>query len=215
MKKTILMAAALIVSAACFAGATRAATINGFANGGFEVAGTTTPAASWVNAAEGYTRSTDARTGSFSALLSSPETNAAVFLQNSTDAGLPDLIEGDNPLLSFWAKGNVSATGNVLFGLRYLNDTGAILASGGFQFQNQLDPNNWTNITFDLGAVPVGATAAFIEFSEATGPFLGSPGGMVLIDDVVLTRSAAVPEPASATLLGLGGLVLITRRRRR
>ena len=87
-----IAAAALVLCA----GAAQAATVNGFANGGFETVGTTTAAASWLAGAAGYSRSTDAHTGSFSALLASPAFNAAVMLQNSKEQGaLPNLTVGD------------------------------------------------------------------------------------------------------------------------
>jgi PEP-CTERM motif len=173
--------------------------------------------ASWQRAAEGYTRSTDARTGSFSASLASPPLNAAVMLQNSvSDGGLPGITPGDTPLLSFWAKGFAGTTGNVLFSLRYLAAGGGILATSGNQFfQGAINPSTWTEITYNLGVVPAGATSAFIEFSQGIGPINGVDllAGTVLIDDVVLLGEA-IPEPSSLALLGLGGLALVARRRR-
>ena len=107
---SIVAAAAL----ALCAGAAQADTTNGFANGGFEAAGVGTPAASWLQAAGGYTRSTDAHSGTFSAQLASPAFNAAIMLQNSIEqGGLPALTVGDTPTLSFWAKGTAGGTGNV------------------------------------------------------------------------------------------------------
>jgi hypothetical protein len=209
-----------VVSAAALAfgiGAAQAQ-VNGFANGGFELAGTTTPAASWLAAASGYTRSTDARTGSFSAQLASPAFNAAIMLQNSVEqGGLPPLVAGDVPALSFWAKGSAGGTGNVLFALRYLDGVGNILASSGNQFfQGSINPNTWSQINYTLpGGVPTGATAAFIEFSQAIGPIDGgNPAGLVLIDDLFL---GVVPEPSTYSLLfaGLGVVGAMARRRRR
>jgi hypothetical protein len=60
--------------------------------------------------------------------------------------------------------------------------------------------------------VPVGADTARVVYaiqSFSTSP-LGN--GTVYVDDMSLT---IVPEPASMTLLGLGGLALVTMRRRR
>lgn len=212
---SIVAAAAL----ALCAGAAQAATQNGFANGGFEVVGTTTPAESWLQAASGYSLSTDARTGTYSAQLMSPALNAAVMLQNSVEqGGLPPLMVGDTPAFSFWAKGTAGTTGNVLYALRYLDGVGNILANTGNQFfQGQINPNTWTEISTNLGPVPVGAVAAFVEFSQAIGPIDGREllAGKVLIDDVYL-GVAAIPEPSTYALMlaGLVGVGAIARRRR-
>lgn len=209
-----IAAAALVLCA----GAAQAATVNGFANGGFETVGTTTAAASWLAGAAGYSRSTDAHTGSFSALLASPAFNAAVMLQNSKEQGaLPNLTVGDVPTLTFWAKGTAGGTGNVLFALRYLDDIGNIKYNSNNQFfQGLINPTTWTQISFTGGAVPVGATAAFIEFSQGIGPIdAGNPAGAVKIDDIYLGVVAAVPEPGTYALLLAGLAVLggVARRR--
>ena len=187
---SILAAAALALSA----GVAQAATQNGFANGGFEVVGAATPAESWLQAAGGYSLSTDARTGSFAAQLMSPQLNAAVFLQNSIEqGGLAPLTAGDTPTLSFWAKGTAGTTGNANFALRYLDGVGNILANSQAQFFHTLiNENSWTEITYSLGVVPPGAAAAFIEFSQSIGPIGVGPAGedwfegLVLIDDLSL-----------------------------
>lgn len=213
---SIVAAAAL----ALCAGAVQAQTTNGFANGGFENAGVTTPAASWLQAASGYTRSTDAHSGSFSAQLASAAFNAAIMLQNSIEqGGLPALTAGDTPTLSFWAKGSAGGTGNVLFALRYLDGVGNILANSNNQFfQGAINTSAWSQITYTLGAVPVGATAAFIEFSQGIGPIdAGNPAGKVLIDDLYLGVAAPVPELETNAMMlaGLGVVGFIARRRRR
>ena len=190
LKKTI----AIMATALAAVGA-QAQTTNGFANGGFETVGVTTPAASWLQAAGGYTLSADAHSGSSSAQLMSPAFNAAVMLQNSIEqGGLPPLTAGDTPTFSFWAKGTAGGTGNVLFALRYLDGIGNILANSTNQFfQGSINTTSWSQITYNLGAVPAGATAAFIEFSQAIGPIGLDPisgtvfaGGTVLIDDLSL-----------------------------
>ncbi len=217
IKSLSIVAAATV---ALCAGAAQAATTNGFANGGFETAGATTPAASWLQAASGYTRSgAEAHSGSFSALLASPAFNAAVMLQNSIEqGGLPALTVGDTPMLSFFAKGSAGGTGNVLFALRYLDGTGNILANSGNQFfQNSINTATWSEITYNLGAVPTGATAAFIEFSQGIGPIEpGLPAGAVYIDDLNLAVTA-VPEPESYAMMlaGLAAVGAVVRRRRR
>jgi hypothetical protein len=161
-----------------------------FANGGFETAGTTTPAEAWLSAAGGYTRNTtESRSGGASAQLASPAFNAAVMLQNSVEQGLrPALVVGSTPVLRFWAKGTAGGTGNVLFALRYLDAVGNIKANSGNQFfESRINTTSWTQITYSLGPVPAGAVAAFIEFSQAIGPIdATNPPGKVLIDDLSL-----------------------------
>ena len=217
LKKSIAISLAA-AAVAGFAVSAQAQTTNGFANGGFETVGVTTPAASWLQAAGGYSRSTDAHTGSFSAQLASPAFNAAIMLQNSIEqGGLPPLTTGDTPTFSFWAKGTAGGTGNVLFALRYLDGVGNILANSQNQFfQSLINTTTWSQISYNLGAVPVGAVAAFVEFSQGIGPIdAGNPAGKVLVDDLYLSVTA-VPEPESYAMLmaGLGGIGFLIRRRR-
>jgi hypothetical protein len=176
------------------------AAVNLFANGGFEESGAAwtpvTPALGWLGAAAGYSRSSDARSGAFAARLNSPAFNAAVMLQNSVEQGArPPLTPGSRPILRFWAKGTAGATGSLTFALRYLDSTGRILSDSRSQnFGTAINTSSWTEITFDLGDVPAGATAAFLEFSQAIGPIGTGPAGEdwfagdVLIDDLSLTE---------------------------
>jgi hypothetical protein len=205
-----------------FAGAAQAATTNGFANGGFEISDGGTGAESWLPGAAGYTQVCGGagRSGDCAAQLMSPPLNAAVMLQNSIEqGGLPPLTEGDNPLLSFFAKGFAGTTGNVVFALRYLDGVGNILSnSGNVFFEGLINESTWTEITYDLGAVPTGATAAFIEISQGIGPVNGVDllEGTVLIDDLYLGVVSPVPVPAAVWLFGSGllGLVGVARRRK-
>jgi hypothetical protein len=165
-----------------------------FANGGFETVGVTTPANAWLQAASGYTRSTDSRSGTYAAQLASVQQNAAIILQNSVDQGnRPPLVLGSTPILTFWAKGTAGATGSLTFSLRFLDGTGNILYNSFSQnFGAAINTTTYTKITFTGGVVPVGATAAFLEFSQAIGPIGTGPAGenwfagKVLIDDLSL-----------------------------
>lgn len=225
--KSLSIAAAAAL--ALCAGAVQAQTTNGFSNGGFEVvttpAGTQGAADDWLRFNSGYTLSSDAHTGSFSAQLSSVAFAAAIVAQNSLDqGGLAALVAGDTPTFSFWAKGFAGSTGNINYSLRYLDGTGNILAnSNNVFFQGGINASTWTQFTYNLGAVPVGAVAAFVEFSQGIGPVGTGPAGenwlpgLVLIDDVYLGVAAAVPEPETYALMlaGLGIVGSIVRRRRR
>ena len=63
---------------------------------------------------------------------------------------------GDTPLLTFWAKGDVSTTGNANFWLRYMGAGGILLDSGAQSFGGSLNLNSWTQISFQGAAIPVG-----------------------------------------------------------
>lgn len=205
-----LEALSILAFAAMTVGSATAATLNVFANGGFETIGTTSPAASWIRAAEGYSISNDARTGNNAALLSVAFPAAAVLLQNSVaDGGQPPVTPGETASLSFWAKGNVSDTGNVLYSLRFLAAGGGIVyTSGNVFFQGLINTSTYTQIVLPDVVIPAGASAAFLEISQASGP--ATIPGNILIDDIVLST---IPEPSSMVLLGLGGLALLRRRR--
>jgi hypothetical protein len=212
----LAVAVAMTISAAA---AQAAPVVNGFANGGFETAGTTTPAAGWIGPDAGYTRvSTESHSGSWSARLDSPQLFAAKVIQNSVDdGGQPPLTAGDNPLFSFWAKGFVGTTGDFQWALRYLDSVGNILSDSGLQTGQQISATQWTEFTYDLGVVPVGATAAFVEIVQAMGPIDGVNllKGEIFVDDVFLGVTA-VPVPAAVWLFGSGlvGLVGVARRKK-
>ncbi len=165
--------------------------------------------------------STDAHTGAFSALLTVPAGfGGSTLFQNSVDHGGMAMLDasavGQTPVLSFWATGDVSTTGNVLFALRYLDGIGNILGGSGNQFfQNQINTSTWSQISFQAAAIPTGTKAVFLEMNTAVGPLLDGRANAVMIDDVHLGMTAAVPEPETYALMlaGLAGMGLVVRRR--
>lgn len=218
------MYVATVAALALCAGAAQA---SGFANGGFEnttpisplpPGGATSFAANWLSAPTGnpVTLSNDAHSGLHSALVSVPSGfGGSTLFQNSIDhGGLADLVPGLSPILTFWAKGDASTTGNALFALRYLDGIGNIRYNSGNQFfHTSINPNTWTKITFAGGVIPVGAKAAFLEINTAVGPLLDGRPNAIKIDDINLSP---VPEPESYALMlaGLGLVSMVVRRRR-
>lgn len=210
-----------------------AAHADGFGNGGFETAnsadnppgGAQYFAQAWLAAPTGNLAlwSDIAHSGAHSALLSVPAGfGGSTLFQNSVDqGGMPALTAanvGDTPTLSFYAMGDVSPTGNVLFALRYLDGSGNILGSSGNQFfQGQINMSTWSLISFQLPAIPVGTQALFLEMNTAVGPLLDGRSDAVYIDDITVTGlTAAVPEPGTYALMlaGLAGVGLLRRRGR-
>ncbi|MEO6281118.1 PEP-CTERM sorting domain-containing protein [Roseateles sp.] len=217
-KKSAAAAAVLL------AGAANAATVNGFANGGFETPGTPgMVAAGWLTAATASpaTLSSDAHSGSFALLLSSKPFDASIALQDSVGHGnMPALGAanvGDTPMLSFWAKGDASTTGNAFATVRYMGANGIISNALQGNFQQLINISIWTQISFQAAAIPVGTTALFIEIGTALGPLLDNRPSAIVIDDLQFSLNvAAVPEPETYALLiaGLGVVAAIARRRR-
>ena len=122
-KKTIAVSFAAALALGFVAAAANAATTNGLANGGFELApssanppgGAAFFADGWLAAPTGNPAlwSSVAHTGLHSALLTVPGGfGGSTLFQNSIDhGGLPALGAanvGDTPVLTFWAKGDVS-----------------------------------------------------------------------------------------------------------
>lgn len=161
-----------------------------------------------------------AHTGLRSALLTVPGGfGGSTLFQNAVDhGGLPALGAADvgfAPMLSFWAKGDGSTTGNVLFALHYLDSVGNILNGNGGNhfFQGAIKPTIWSQISFQANAYLAGTKAVLLEMNTAVGPLMDGRPNAVYIDDVVLT---SVPEASTYAMLlaGLAGLGFVARRRR-
>ena len=221
-----ILAACAALALACAAVSAHAGTTNGLANGGLEAAptGAGEVAAGWLTAPTGnpVQWSTDAHTGGHSALLTVPNGFGASTLFQDSQGNLPALTAanvGDTPLLTFWAKGDVSTTGNANFWLRYMGASGILLDSNAQSFGADLKLDDWTQISFQGAAIPVGTTSVMLEINTAVGPLLDGRTNAVYIDDIDLalaTPTAAVPEPGSMALLlaGLATIGAIARRRR-
>lgn len=219
-----LQATAAITTLVLCAGAAGAATTNGIANGGFEIVdGATGMPVGWaLGDSSPPVLSSDAHSGAHSLLLSRPGGFGGSGLEQHSVlhgglAALTDANVGDTPMLSFWAKGDASPTGNAKYVLRYLGDAGVLYDSGFQHFENSLSSSSWTQISFQAAAIPAGTKAVYLLMNTAVGPLLDGRVNAVYVDDIQLALSTApVPEPESYALLiaGLGVLAGISRRRR-
>lgn len=204
------------------AGAAGAATTNGFANGGFEAVDGGFPVGWVLGDATHPVLSTDAHSGAYSLLLSRPGGfGGSGMEQNSLlHGGLSALTAanvGDTPVLSFWAKGDASPTGNAKYVLRYVGDAGVLYDSGFQNFESSLVSSSWTQVSFQAGAIPAGTKAVYLLMNTAVGPLLDGRVNAVYIDDIQLSLTTApVPEPETYALLiaGLGVVAAVARRRR-
>ncbi|MGQ3050549.1 MAG: PEP-CTERM sorting domain-containing protein [Roseateles sp.] len=205
------------------AGAAGADTTNGFANGGFETPGGAV-AAGWLTAPTGnpVMPTAHAHSGSAAVLLTVPNGFGAstLFQDSFAHGGLPALTAanvGDTPVLSFWVKGDVSPTGNIMFSLSYMGDNGSLWSSGNRFFQDDINGSSWTRISFQAAAIPADTKSLFLEINTAVGPLLDGRVNAVYLDDVqFMLTTAPVPEPETYALLiaGLGIVGAIARRRR-
>ena len=162
------------------------------ADGGFETAATAAGqfALGWrgVNSSPA-TRSTDAHTGSFSGSMAvaDPGFGGSGMVQNAVDdGGLPSILGqyvGKTTVLTFWAKGNASVTGNINVSLRYLDAVGNILNPVvNTSFQSQINANTWSKITLNGPAIPANTSAIFLEMTLAVGPTGVQPPGNCGVD---------------------------------
>ena len=151
------------------------------AGGGFETAPTVAGqfAQGWrgVNGIPATRTSTESHAGTAAAVLTNPgpNGNGSGLVQNSVDDGgqssIIGLYTGKTVVLTFWAKGTPSETGNVNFSLRYLDAVGNILNPViNTSFQSQINATTWTKITLNGPAIPANISAMFLEMTLATGP---------------------------------------------
>jgi hypothetical protein len=83
------------------------------------------------------------------------------------------------------------------------------LAGPDFFSGKQLKPNS-QEVFGMFGIKDIVVTPDHIQFSSVTS---NNPVNWVGVDNILVTHSFVIPEPATAMLLGLGGLSLLRRRR--
>jgi hypothetical protein len=86
---------------------------------------------------------------------------------------------------------------------------GTMLATNALTFSN----TSWATGTLQFTAT---GTSSTLQFSDETGSVLPGVGAATnwALDAVTVTQTNATPEPGSFVLAGLGGLMVVFRRRR-
>jgi len=202
--------------------ASHASAQNVLLNSGFE-SGSGSDAADWAEILGGPSGTVGRsglmpNSGAFSAYMSfdhinNPAAGGAYFIEQVLPVGSIDPFSDYD--LSFYAKtDSTNFTGmDTFFQILWLDQDG----SNGGGVQGQLLTSliglginsSYQQFTANALSVPDGADSVLIRFQLSAGAVTDVANGLY-VDDVSLSR---VPAPASAALLGLGGLLGSRRRR--
>lgn len=181
-------------------------------NGGFE-SGDATGFTSFPSAGSTFVVSPAfASTGGFGAeVFNNSPASAAVIQQLGIGQGV--VVTGEEVSISFDARGETAA-GGVVFA-EFFSELAAggtsraeILGSGPLALTDAFQTFTFTTLTG-----PDVSGGVTLQFAVITGGDLGSTARFE-VDNASVTVQR-VPEPATALLLGLGGLAVLGRRRRR
>lgn len=218
-----MKSSAYLVAMAALSGvATVASAQNILQNSGFE-AGSGADAADWMEIVGGgagvsVRSNLSPYSGAYSAYLAfdhinNPAAGGAYFIEQVLPAGSVDpLLSYD---LSFYAKTDTTNfTGmDTFFQILWLDQDGS--HGGGVQGEQLTSliglgiNDSYQQFSINGLAVPSGADSLLIRFQISAGA-IGDIANALYVDDATLTQ---IPAPASAALLGLGGLVAARRRR--
>ncbi|QNN20883.1 PEP-CTERM sorting domain-containing protein [Planctomycetales bacterium ZRK34] len=207
----------LLTMAALMLAVTSPTWANLVTNPGFESGGTN-PTGWGVNVSSGATSGyitsgtpgVDVHTGSRAVYLQDPMTtsNDRWFLTNPS---LIPVTEGQEIEISFWVKTeNLDADDQVILRIAQQDATNTGTGAQGHSYT--IGNTDWTQLTRTFTIT--GATTTNFRLLLLLGYGNNSTSNataQATFDDVSVTQ--VIPEPASAMLIGLGGLALVRRRR--
>ncbi|MEM7629847.1 MAG: hypothetical protein AAF356_10550 [Planctomycetota bacterium] len=201
--------AQFIVSAiACAAVAgTAAAQVELAVNGDFET-GDLTGWSDFSSGLQSFGVTNDVNSGNFAGQFVNPDAGTAGTIKQA-NVGVGQVASGDLVTISFAAKANVGP-GGVLFAEFFSELSGGGVSSAEILGGGPLAvTSDWQTFNFTAVAGPDVSGGVTLQFNGATGAFAGSTIEY-FVDDVSIQ---IVPTPAVASLLGMGGLVAMRRRR--
>lgn len=209
---------------------------------GFAYADLYRPTSGWVDDLDsppGYTQDNadsnwlyNAAYGESSALhrRAAPRTgNQAMhgFTQYSAQETTAVFEAGMTYTFSVWAQGDIDATGGSSRVFLYLFDGSTSFSEANSLTFKRYAPDTGDFVNRDPSWTPAQSQAAWRQISLSYdvlpgSPVIGHPVGVGFwgaddnaLDDATLTALPTVPEPATALLLGAGGVALAAIRRRR
>ena len=203
MTSTIAASAAIAIATSMSA----AGSIDLTMNGGFE-SGDTTGWVSFPSAGSTFNVTSDANSGNWGAeLFNNTGASGAVIKQANLGVGLVNA--GDMVNISFYAKGE-GAAGGVAFAEFFSEIAGGGVSSSQLLGGAPLSlTSEYQLFSYDVLAGADVSGGITLQFAAVTGADSGSVS-VLFLDDVSVS---IVPAPASAMLLGLGGMVGMRRRR--
>jgi hypothetical protein len=150
-------------------------------------------------------------------IINNVATGNSAIRQVRIGAGI--VTSGQTVTISFDARGSYGEGGVANAELFYEIEGGGISSSeilgGGPPLAINGDPDVWTPFLFTTTPVTDVSGGVTLALGASNGA-VNNPSTTMWYDNVSVTVDVAtIPEPASAVLLGLGGLGLLIRRRRR
>jgi uncharacterized protein (TIGR03382 family) len=176
-------------------------------NGNFET-GDTSGWSSFPSGQSSFAVSSDAFAGNFSGRLENLASGSAALIKQA-NLGIGIVTPSQQVTISFWAKGS-GAAGGVQFAEFFSEiDGGGVSSSVLLGNQPLFVTDQWQRYNF---TTPTGVNVSggvTLQLAAVTGANIGSTS-LLFVDNVSVS---VIPTPASAALLGLGGLAALRRRR--
>lgn len=176
-------------------------------NGGFET-GDTSGWQSFPTGLSSFAASSDAFAGNFSGRLENLASGSAALIKQA-NLGIGTVTPFQQVTISFWAKGAGEA-GGVQFAEFFSEiDGGGVSSSVILGNQPLFVTDQWRPYSFTTLTGSNVSGGVTLQLVATTGANIGSTS-LLFVDNVSVT---VIPAPASAALLGLGGLMAARRRR--